>query len=50
MSMCGGTHTHWTSTYSAIKKNEKRWIDPKTIMLIKSDKDKYSILSLMCKI
>ena len=41
--------------YSAIKKNEMMpfavaWVDPVIIILSKSDKDKYHMISLICGI
>ena len=41
--------------YSAIKKNEMMpfavaWVDPEIIILSKSDKDKYHMISLICGI
>ena len=52
------THTHTQEYYSAIKMNEilpfaAMWIDPENIMLSEISqtvKDKYSVISLICRI
>ena len=58
MYMCIHTHTHTIEYYTAIKKTEilpsaASWVDLQGIMLSKisqTEKDKYSMISLICGI